>query len=152
MNNVVLPVNSVHRTRQLLIANLKLCSSSFSFFSSSPPLHSSFLLLQLLIYTPCFILITLLPLLKCSPPLFRPDGHSGGANAPGRFPLLPLDPRPLPPRHQRQRLHQAGRDPLPETQEPGLAEVAIPETEFPSRGRRQLLPGRHAKALPAQGE
>ena len=79
------------------------------------------------------------------------DGHSGGANAPGRFPLLPLHPRPLPPRHQRQRLHQTRRDSLPET-EPGLAEVALPETEFSAGGRRQLLPGRHSEALPPQGE
>ena len=71
-----------------------------------------------------------------------PDGHSGGADAPGP-PVLPLHPRPQHlPRHQRQRLHQAGR--------PALAAPPLAPALVPPRPRRLLL-RRHAQAPAATG-
>ena len=133
---------------------------------SSPKACQTLLLLLLLLPLLLFILIIRLKSscfctsklfsfsFQWSPPLFRSDGHSGSANAPGRSPLLPLHARPLPDRHKRQWLHQAGRDSLPQEKPTNrllsLTKISVTETKFSSRGRRQLLRCSHTKTIPAQ--
>ena len=131
---------------------------------SSPKACQTLLLLLLLLPLLLFILIIRLKSscfctsklfsfsFQWSPPLFRSDGHSGSANAPGRSPLLPLHARPLPDRHKWQWLHQAGRDSLPQEKPTNLSltKISVTETKFSSRGRRQLLRCSHTKTIPAQ--